>query len=558
MSRIKCVILCFVFLSGNLWANDDKGLYNEYLYAFIEANRQDILGSVVESARLFHSCLEYNPNDANVLYKLSEIYYSVNNIKEAKNFAKKAYEIDDENKWIVSNLINLYIVSEQYDSALIYIKDYKEKNKDLELLHKSYVEILINKKEYKKAISYIEKNSVTSRSILLMKIHCLNALQKFKSSIDLIKSMLEEKNDDPEIYGILAETYAQNGEFSLAKSTYDKLFLLEPGNSLYLLSYFDFALLYEDTSILFEITKSVLSRDDVALKDKLYVIKNVRELGSDKLKILAEDKKTWLMHNLKEWNEDAFMLKEFLVQVQERDNAKDFMKHIFKFNEHDKNYLQNLLFMLNFENIDSTLKYSELIYNNFDMEPVFIWFYAMSLKNKKRYEDAESVIQKVSIRKIENRNIREEMFVLKGEIYESLKLFNEADRNFEAALVENPDNYMVLNNYAYYLSLREVKLEYALDLIERCINQEPKSVVYLDTYGWVLFKMKRIKEAKKIIERSIKLGGEEHYEILDHYGDILAEMNKMEKAVSVWKSAANGTNDEEKRDLILEKVERFK
>ena len=53
---------------------------------------------------------------------------------------------------------------------------------------------------------------------------------------------------------------------------------------------------------------------------------------------------------------------------------------------------------------------------------------------------------------------------------------------------------LCINNYSYYLSLREEKLEYAESLSKKSIIAEPNNSTFLDTYAWILFKLKRFLE----------------------------------------------------------------
>ena len=71
---------------------------------------------------------------------------------------------------------------------------------------------------------------------------------------------------------------------------------------------------------------------------------------------------------------------------------------------------------------------------------------------------------------------------------------NAADQNFELIISKDSLNYYVLNNYSYYLSLDKFKLNTALKLSYIAIRDNPTNPSYLDTYGWILFKMKKTKK----------------------------------------------------------------
>lgn len=58
---------------------------------------------------------------------------------------------------------------------------------------------------------------------------------------------------------------------------------------------------------------------------------------------------------------------------------------------------------------------------------------------------------------------------------------------YDHSLRYDPDNAMVLNNYAYFLSLEGRELEKALTMSSRAIALTDNNPTYLDTHAWVLF-----------------------------------------------------------------------
>ena len=49
----------------------------------------------------------------------------------------------------------------------------------------------------------------------------------------------------------------------------------------------------------------------------------------------------------------------------------------------------------------------------------------------------------------------------------------------------NPARPDIANNLAYYLSVREKRLDWAEHLCEKALESSPDDPVYLDTLGWV-------------------------------------------------------------------------
>jgi tetratricopeptide (TPR) repeat protein len=110
-------------------------------------------------------------------------------------------------------------------------------------------------------------------------------------------------------------------------------------------------------------------------------------------------------------------------------------------------------------------------------------------------------------------------------------------KQYDRVLKNDPENIYVLNNYAYFLSVDNIRLEDALKMSAMTIEKEPKNPTYLDTYAWVLYKLERYKEAKKWMEKVFtydKNAGSVSYE---HYGDILYKLGETKDAVQNWKKA---------------------
>ena len=120
---------------------------------------------------------------------------------------------------------------------------------------------------------------------------------------------------------------------------------------------------------------------------------------------------------------------------------------------------------------------------------------------------------------------------------------------------------MAMNNYAYYLSLRSIKLDVAEKLSNLVIKNNPNNATYLDTYAWVLFKKKDYKLAKFYMESAISSSTEENPVLIEHYGDILFFLGEKEKAVQQWEKSLKMGNKSKvlpqkiKKVIFIESVE---
>ncbi len=121
-------------------------------------------------------------------------------------------------------------------------------------------------------------------------------------------------------------------------------------------------------------------------------------------------------------------------------------------------------------------------------------------------------------------------------IYQEKENYAKSDSLYVQALRYYPDRPVFLNNYAYSLAVRNMKLDKALELVSRALEKEPKNPAYLDTKGWILYKRNNLLKAKELILRAYEIIGEDK-EILEHLGDVMWKLGDKEKAVEYWKKA---------------------
>ena len=138
----------------------------------------------------------------------------------------------------------------------------------------------------------------------------------------------------------------------------------------------------------------------------------------------------------------------------------------------------------------------------------------------------------------DNNQLKSEFYSIIGDIYHNLNKHESSDSAYDKALFYNENNVFVLNNYSYYLSLREQKLSLAKNMTKKCDELTQKSPVasFIDTYAWVLYKLHEYDLAKIQMERAIKLDGD-NPTLLDHYGDILYKLNLIGEALNQWQKA---------------------
>jgi tetratricopeptide (TPR) repeat protein len=121
-------------------------------------------------------------------------------------------------------------------------------------------------------------------------------------------------------------------------------------------------------------------------------------------------------------------------------------------------------------------------------------------------------------------------------VYDGMGRHEESDRLYDEALSIEPDNAVVLNNYAYSLAERNVRIERALEMAQKAVDAQPKNASFLDTIGWVFFRLEEYRQAETYLLKAIETG-EVSAVVHEHLGDVYYKMKDPGRAMEQWKIA---------------------
>ncbi len=134
-------------------------------------------------------------------------------------------------------------------------------------------------------------------------------------------------------------------------------------------------------------------------------------------------------------------------------------------------------------------------------------------------------------------------------IYDEKKIYNKSDSLYQVALEARPDDALLMNNYGYSLSVRGIKLDEAIHLAQKAVAADSTNGAYLDTLGWIYFKMGNYQKALEYISNAVKYR-DTSAEVMEHLGDVYEKLNDLENARTYWQKAleldGNRTNLQKK------------
>jgi tetratricopeptide (TPR) repeat protein len=69
------------------------------------------------------------------------------------------------------------------------------------------------------------------------------------------------------------------------------------------------------------------------------------------------------------------------------------------------------------------------------------------------------------------------------------------------------------------------------------VEANPGNAVYLDTYGYILFKLGKTRAARKYVEKALVANNFKDADILEHYADIVFILGEKTEALKFWNLA---------------------
>jgi tetratricopeptide (TPR) repeat protein len=114
--------------------------------------------------------------------------------------------------------------------------------------------------------------------------------------------------------------------------------------------------------------------------------------------------------------------------------------------------------------------------------------------------------------------------------------FDKAVSLFRKCIQLDPENDGACNYLGFMWADKGVHLEEALDLIQKAIKLDPNNGAYIDSFGWVLFKLGRTDEALVQLQRAVTVTKDDAV-VFDHLADVLLKLGKTDEALLALRRA---------------------
>lgn len=533
--------------------------------AFIQARSEYIkgitefeLGNYNEAVDHLLSAYIKMPNEAGVNYALADAYLNIRDFDNATYYGLEAINIDPENKFYRIKMAEIYGAVGNLDGTIDQLRKAADTNPgDVELLY-----LLAN--TLNRQSKLMEANEVYDRILKYTGDDLQVLYKKFKNFDDLglqdsaIVTLERMKAVDPSnvaTLNTLSRYYLNQGETGPAKTNMKQALTLDPEDTQTLVNladlYISEAKWDSATTLMISIVEDTLTAAQNKLELVQYMFSKLsQDSGNAELKKATGRMINAFLDNEPEFPMGYALAADYYIQIGDVENALVALERTTDLMpQNDNAWRTRVQFLYTSGNYDETIAVGKQADGIFPDDPFMQFFVGAAYFLKNDYQKALTWLEN-STRAPSEKSFRSVIFGLMGDVYNEMDNWDKAVEVYEKALELNPDNENVLNNYAYYLSERDEQLERAKKMSLRAIEIVPGNAAYLDTVGWVFYKLKDFENARKYIQKSIDTG-EASSTVYEHLGDVYQQLGDLTKAREWWKRAYE--NDQSK-EYLLEKM----
>lgn len=528
-------------------------------YIYVEACLQRKKGNLQEALKMFEECKKIQPKDPAIYYETGTIYKLLGSNELALENAKFCATADPDNEWYQLLLIDCYNATKQYTQAVkvreALIKKFPEKNEFKEDLAIEYAVMGYYDKSYK-IYEELEKTYGINEQLTLNKVKLLKSQKKIREAEMELKKLSAATPSEPRYYAYLAEFYLEQNDLENAKAMYDKIVAVDPNNPEVYLALHNYYSARGNETLAYENLKKAFLNPDLDTETKAGILASFYTRAESQERAAFEHgvELAVIMLEVHPQSTEANALYADFLRFDKKLKEASIYYYKAAMNEkRDFRVWDNLLYTdYQLRQFDSLEHHSAKAIEIFPSLPAYYKYNGIANTELKNYKKAVQVL-KDGMEFLSDNAQKIDFLSLSADAYFYLKDYQKSDSNFEEALKINADNTYVLNNYAYYLSLRGENLDKAEKLSKRANELRPNERSYLDTYGWILFQQKKYAEAEEYLSRAANMGPK-NPTILEHYGDVLFKVNKPAEALKQWEAARqNGGNSESLLNKIKSK-----
>ena len=513
-----------------------------------------------EAFVMLEYCRSLDSTSTAIQYFLAPYYSILGKDSIACDMLEEIVRQDPANEDYNDALVNQYARTGNWKAAIAVYERIVGSAHSKSEIYKALYALYYNDDNFGKALETLDKiESLEGKSTELTakRLQLFLHLNRHGEMIAIIEQAIAENPDDSRFMTFLGDIYTMIEKYGLAEETYMKVLEKYPDDALTLGSLVNLYAKTEDDESFCNAIETWIKCEKVdsetriqnlvnyilykEVKDSTYIEPFFQEL----LKLPFDQLELHISYA--DYLEYKQATPEKLIPVYEKIVELD--------SENIAAIIKLLQFSIEADDKDAVFRYASEALLYLPQMPELYFYKGLSLYMSGGKQESIDIYKEGLAKRDADTDLAivAAIFTAVGDTYHELGMTKECYEAYDSALVYDPYKLDVLNNYSYFLSLENRDLLRALEMSGKTISAEPDNQTYLDTYAWILFKLKRYEEAKAYAEKILSLDEELSYEVLHHIGDIFAKCGNIEKAVFYWEKALEAGDDTKLLDKKIKK-----
>ncbi|MEX2600543.1 MAG: tetratricopeptide repeat protein [Balneolaceae bacterium] len=499
------------------------------------------------------------PDQAGINYALADAYFATGDLVNAVYYAEQAVEIDPENKWYYLLLASIYRQAGRNNATVETLETARAQHpNDLDILLR-LASLYSSREEYQEAnkiYGHILSIRGDNSEIHMYRYQNYMEAGLRDSATSVLLRLKEIEPDNLNVLHTLSQHYLESGDREKAVAILELARERNPRNPETLILLADLYIQESDWDRLGNTFVTMIEDPLISPSQKMELARFIysQQQSFPNQDTLTEQTRR-VLNTLSDLEPDYgnghLLAAEFHLNRNETEEAINKLSEATRvMPEMAEAWQQKLQLMFSAGKYEQVIEAGKEASEHVSDDAFIQFFTGASLMLTGEHESAAGWLEDATLSPARS-SFRSVIFNTLADTYMDLDRWDDAVDAYESAIRLDSNNHNALNNYAYYLSEREERLKDAEEMSLKSLSIEPENAAYLDTAGWIYFKLGELEKALEYIHASIETGSASA-EVLEHLGDVYEELGEMDEALHWWNKALE---EDPGRTWLMEKIE---
>ena len=510
---------------------------------FFSAIKAKSLEDYDEALKYFEKCINLDSKNASPYYESAIINTAKGSYMVAVEQIKAAVKLEPRNRWFILLYAEILFSKQDFENASVQYKKLIALEPGNEELYFKLSDTYVYANEFKKAIAVyddLQKYNGVDKMLSMQKQKLYRQLNDIKGAIRELNLITDIFPNDIEVMEILSELYLLNDEKEKAFKLFKQVAIIDPNNGRIHLTLADYYRENGENEKSYDELKLAFKSTELNIDTKIRILISYYQLIAlnTSMSSQANELAEILIQVHPESLKGRAVFADVLYTSKKYQKAKEQYLIVLEKDKSKSEVWSQILFIQAEQNdFEGMIKTSKEALEYFPSYPLFYYFNGVSNKWFKNYDLAIKSLETGVEFVVENQNLLLEFYSSLADIFYSKSNYEKSDKYYDMVLEIDSNNLLVLNNYAYYLSLRKTNLQKAKEMSFRCNELDPDNGTYQDTYGWILYELKEYELSKEWLLKALSNGSDKSPVVVEHYGDVLYRLGEISQAIDQWKKA---------------------